>query len=116
MNSIDLTPILQALIGLLAAILTYKVIPWIQAKTTNEQQALLSATVKTLVYAAEQVYGAGKGDEKLAYVKKQLEVRGFSVDVDEIEAAVRKLANQETKLVLKEQAEVAGISQTVTLL
>ena len=106
MNSIDLTPILQALIGLLAAIVTYKVVPWIQAKTTAEQQALLSATVKTLVYAAEQIYGAGKGDEKLKYVKKQLEARGFTVDVDEIEAAVRELVNQENQLVLEEHTEI----------
>lgn len=93
MNSIDLTPILQALIGLLAAILTYKVIPWIQAKTTNEQQALLGATVKTLVYAAEQIYGSNTGQVKLAWVEGALEERGFKVDRAMIESIIKEFGN-----------------------
>lgn len=92
---IDLTPILQAVIALLAALVTYKLIPWIKAKTTAEQQALLSAAVKTLVYAAEQIYGAGKGEEKLKYVIDELNKRGFSVDRASIEAEVQKLTKGE---------------------
>lgn len=92
---IDLTPILQAVIALLAAMVTYKLIPWIKAKTTAEQQALLSAAVKTLVYAAEQIYGAGKGEEKLKYVIDELNKRGFSVDRASIEAEVQKLTKGE---------------------
>lgn len=88
--NIDLTPIIQAIIALLAAIITYKLVPWIKAKTTNEQQVLLSATVKTLVFAAEQLYGAGNGDEKLDYVVKQLEAKGFTADRAVIEAAVKE--------------------------
>ena len=95
--NIDLTPIFQAVLALLAALVTYKLIPWIKSKTTAEQQALLTATVKTLVYAAEQLYGAGKGDEKLAYVKQKLEEKGFDVDVDAIEAAVKEITIEITK-------------------
>jgi hypothetical protein len=91
MNHIDLTPILQALIGLLAAIITAKIIPWIQARTTTQQQILLQATVDILVNAAEQLYGAGHGPEKLQYVKDELELRGYTVDTAAIEAAVREL-------------------------
>lgn len=91
--NIDLTPICQAIIALLAALVTYKLVPWIKSKTTAEQQALLSATVKTLVYAAEQLYGAGKGAEKLDYVIAELEERGFTADRAEIEAAVAKQFN-----------------------
>ena len=36
--NINLTPILQALIALLASLITYKLIPWIKARTTAEQQ------------------------------------------------------------------------------
>lgn len=86
--NIDLTPIIQAIIALLAAIVTYKVIPWIKAKTTNEQQALLEATIRTLVFAAEQIYGAGNGAGKMQYVVEKLEEKGFTADVDTIEAAV----------------------------
>lgn len=88
---VDLTPILQALIGLLASLVTLKLIPWIKAKTTAQQQEMLRAAVSVAVYAAEQIYGAGKGKEKLLYVKGHLAQKGFHVDIDEIEAAVRDL-------------------------
>ncbi len=90
---IDLTPIFQAIIALLAALVTYKLIPWIKARTTESQQALLSATVRTLVYAAEQLYGAGEGAKKLDYVIAELEKRGFAADRAEIEAAVAEAFN-----------------------
>lgn len=90
---VDLTPIFQAVIALLAALITYKLIPWIKAKTSNEQQQAMRAMVKVLVFAAEQIYGAGHGHEKLEYVKQQLEFAGFSIDVAEIEAAVGQYIN-----------------------
>lgn len=90
---IDLTPIINAIIALIAAIISVKVIPWIKAKTTNEQQAMMRAAVKTLVFAAEQIYGAGEGYAKMTYVKNGLRNRGFDIDVDEIEAAVGEYIN-----------------------
>lgn len=94
---IDLTPILETIIALIAALVTYKLIPWLKARTTESQQAILMATVRTLVYAAEQLYGAGKGDEKLQYVKQKLEEKGFDVDIDAIEAAVKEITIEITK-------------------
>ena len=91
MSNIDLTPIVQAFIALLAALITAKVIPWIKSKTTTQQQILLQATVDILVSAAEQLYGAGRGPEKLQYVKAELAKRGFNIDTAAIEAAVREL-------------------------
>ena len=88
--NIDLTPIIQAVIALIAAIITVKVIPWIKAKTTNEQQALITATIKTLVFAAEQLYGSGIGNEKLAYVERELEAKGFKVERAQIEAVIKE--------------------------
>ena len=88
---IDMTQLFQAVIGFLAALVTYKLIPWIQARTTAQQQELLRAAVSVAVYAAEQLYGAGSGKEKLMYVKGQLVKKGYRVDVDEIEATVREL-------------------------
>ena len=87
---IDLTAIVEALLALLATIITVKVIPWIKAKATNEQLVMFRAAVKTLVFAAEQIYGAGKGSEKLDFVVQQLEKQGFTADRIEIEAAVRE--------------------------
>ena len=88
---IDLTPIFQAVLGFLAALITHKLIPWIQARTSAQQQEMLRAAVLVAVYAAEQLYGAGAGKEKLMYVKGQLAKKGYKVDLDEIEAAVREL-------------------------
>lgn len=90
---IDLTPIVQAIIALLAALITLKVIPWINARTTKEQKANLQAVIRTLVYAAEQLYGAGKGKEKLDYVCAWLDEHGFKADRSEIEAAVYQAFN-----------------------
>ena len=89
--AIDLTPLFQALIGILATLITHKLIPWIQARTTAQHQEMLRAAVSVAVYAAEQLYGAGAGKEKLMYVKGQLAKKGYKVDIDEIEAAVREL-------------------------
>lgn len=44
-----------------------------------------------LVYAAEQLYGAGKGTMKLEYVEDELERRGLKADASAIEAAVREM-------------------------
>lgn len=105
---IDLTTIINAVIALLAAIITYKVIPWIKAKTTNEQQAMLRAAVKTLVYAAEQIYGAGKGEDKLDFVVRQLEKQGYTANRVEIEAAVGEYINNFAMLnsTIEDTAEV----------
>ena len=101
---IDLTPIINAIIALLAAIITVKVVPWIKAKTTNEQQAMLRATIKTLVFAAEQIYGAGKGTDKLAFVSSELKKQGYTFDPVEIEAAVSEYINNINPTVIVDSA------------
>ena len=88
---IDRTPIFNAIIMLLAAIVTYKVIPWIKANTTVKQQTALNNAVKIAVFAAEQLYkGSGMGAEKFDYVVSRLQEQGFSVDPAVIEATIRE--------------------------
>lgn len=91
--NINLTPIFQAVITLIASLITYKLIPLIRSKTNANQRALLKATIRTLVFAAEQLYGAGNGEDKLRYVSNELLKRGFVVDVAAIEGAVKELLN-----------------------
>lgn len=93
MPNINLTPILQAVIGLLAALITYRLIPWIKARTTNEQQAQLRAAVRIAVFAAEQIFGAGRGAEKMDYALSWLREKGYEIDNREIEAAVAEYLN-----------------------
>lgn len=90
---IDLTKILIAIIDLLAAIITYKLLPLIKARTTEKQRALLDAAVQTAVFAAEQVFGAGHGEEKMEYALVWLQDRGYRVDRAEIEACVYNYLN-----------------------
>ena len=85
---IDLTPIFKAVILLIAALITYKLIPWIKARTTETQQANLAALAKIAVYAAEQLYGAGQGDKKLDYARNVLISAGFDVNTDILRAAI----------------------------
>lgn len=96
---IDLTQIIVSVIGLvfsfLLAWLAKAVLPplkkWLDAKTTAEQRSLLYQVVEATVNAAEQVIGRGKGSEKLQYVVDALEAKGLEVDLDMIEAAVKRM-------------------------
>ena len=91
---IDLTPIINAVIALLAAIVTWKLVPWIKMRTSNEEQALISALVRTGVFAAEQLYKTpGMGREKFEYVQKYLLAHGYQVDQAAVEAAVAECIN-----------------------
>ncbi len=88
MTTINLTPLFQALITLVAALITVYLIPWIRAHTNTEQRTYLQAAVHVAVYAAEKLYGAGKGAEKLAYVEQQLKEQGFELDTATLTAQV----------------------------
>ena len=93
--NIDLTTIINAIIALLAALVTYRLVPWIKAKTTNEQQAYIRALVKAGVYAAEQIYQTdGMGRMKMEYVKDFLQQHGYDINITEIEAAVSEYINK----------------------
>ena len=92
--NIDLTQVVVALIGLLSAFITYRLIPWIKANTDVKQQAMIRAAIQTAVFAAEQIYGAGDGDKKFDYVVNWLKEKGYDVGKTEIEGAVYELLKQ----------------------
>lgn len=93
--NINLTHILLAIIDLIVVIITYRLVPWIKARTTNEQQAYIRALVKAGVYAAEQIYRTeGMGTKKMEYVRTFLRAHGYDVNVTEIEAAVSEYINK----------------------
>ena len=75
---------MTAALALISAIITYKVIPWIKARTTQTQREIISSAVKTLVYAAEQLAKTGVITDKLQYVQDKLTARGITADRDEI--------------------------------
>lgn len=95
MQSINLTPLFQALIALAASVITVYLVPWIRARTDAEQRERIEAAVHVAVYAAEKLYGAGHGAEKLAYAEAWLRERGVELDMAtlnaQINAAIREM-------------------------
>ncbi len=92
----DITPVVNAVIALAAALVTAFVIPWIKSKTTESKRKEIDAWVKIAVTAAEQIYtGTGKGKEKKAYVLKFLAEKNLKVDEESvnlmIESAVKNM-------------------------
>lgn len=93
---IDLTPIMEAIIALVVAVITAFVIPWLKGKIDADKLEQIKLWVTVAVKAAEQLYnGTGRGEEKKAYVVKFLQEKGFTIDPDSldklIEAAVFNL-------------------------
>ena len=92
----DITPVVNAVIALAAALVTAFVIPGIKSKTTAAQREEINYWVKIAVTAAEQIYsGTGKGKEKKKYVidflaEKNLKIDEESVDLM-IESAVKNM-------------------------
>ena len=85
---IDFTTIIEALLGLLAAIITMFLIPWLKSRTTVEQQTALNIAARTLVFAAEQIYGSKTGQQKKDYVVAFLLSKGIVIDIDEVTALI----------------------------
>lgn len=108
--TIDITPIIEAVIALAGVVVSCVLIPYIKSKTTTEHQKEINAWVKIAVSAAEQIYkGSGRGEEKKAYVIQWLRDRGITVDEAKldalIESAVYELTNGEGLIIVEEKVE-----------
>lgn len=85
----DITPIVEAVIAVVCAVVTCVLIPYIKSRTSAQQQAEINAWVKIAVSAAEQIYtGSGRGEEKKAYVVKWLRDHGVTVDTEKLDAMI----------------------------
>lgn len=97
---IDFTPIVEAIITLAATAITVFLIPWLRERYGNEKLAKAKNWVQIAVYAAEKLYGAGNGDQKLAYAEQVLAQHNIILDMDTIKAMVdaeiKKMEQAET--------------------
>ena len=89
--SIDITPVLEALIALMAALVAGRLLPWLRERLTAQRMERLEAACNVAVYAAEELFRAGHGQEKLNYAQEYLKSRGFEVDTARLLAAVRRM-------------------------
>ena len=90
---IDLTKIFEAILALCAALVTTFLIPWIKQRLTAGQREKLDTIIETAIMAAEQIYGSGMGQEKFKAAMDYITSKGYTVDMEQIEAAVWALIN-----------------------
>lgn len=92
---IDLTPVIEAVIVLLGAVVTVFLVPWIKRQTSAKDREELLKWVEIAVAAAEQLFDSTQGEEKKEAVVEFLRKEGFvfsEAEIDTaIEAAVLKL-------------------------
>ena len=98
----DLTPIVNAVIALIASIITTFLIPWIKSKIDAAKLAQIVEWVGIAVRAAEQIYNeSGMGEKKKQYVLDFLADKGFTLDPNSInamiESAVKELNIEQNK-------------------
>lgn len=98
---IDLTPLISAVIAVLAVIITVYLVPWLKSRTTAQERQEINAWVKIAVQAAEQIYkGSGKGAEKKQFVLDYLQDKGFTVDLSTIDKMIEACVLELNKGVL----------------
>lgn len=86
---VNITPIVEAFLTLIAAVIAVVVVPYIKSRTTAQQQAELAIWVKIAVSAAEQLFReSGAGATKKAYVVNWLNEHGITVDENKIDAMI----------------------------
>jgi len=84
----DLTPIINAAIALLAAIITAFVIPWLKRKTSAQDREELLRWVEIAVAAAEQLFDSSQGEAKKKAVVAFLNEKGLKFNESEIDSAI----------------------------
>lgn len=94
----NITQILLGIIILIGGAISLFVVPYLRAHMTAEQIAILTGIAQTVVYAAEKIFGAKMGEDKLAYAmslaKKLLEKKNLSFDEDVVRAAIEAQVQQ----------------------
>ena len=90
----DLTPILQALAGLICTIITALIIPYIKSKTDSQRLRRLRIWVQIAVRAAEQIFPAQcSGEQKKSYVQECLKSIGFKLGSQAESALIESAVN-----------------------
>mgnify|MGYP001038032467 FL=1 len=84
----DLTPVINAVIALIAALITAFVIPWVKRNTTAKDREEFLKWVEIAVAAAEQLFHTTQGKEKKTYVVQFLQEQGVTFSEAEIDAAI----------------------------
>ena len=94
----NITQILLGIILILGGVFTLIVWPYIKSHVSAEQLSMLAGIAQTVVFAAEKIFGAKMGPDKLAYAlnlaKKLLEKKGLDFDEEVVRAAIEAQVQQ----------------------
>jgi len=99
----DLTPIINAFVALIAALISAFLIPWIKRQTSAKDREEMLKWVEIAVAAAEQLFDSTQGEAKKKAVVAFLEEKGFVFTESEIDSAIEAAV-----LKLHRQLEVAA--------
>ena len=105
MENTNVTEIVQALITLLAALISAVVVPWIKGKVGEQNMNDFLRWVEIGVAAAEQLYRGADPRWKKDYVVTFLNSKGFTMNEEELDNAIEAA-------VLKLHADLYGTAQT----
>lgn len=107
----NITQILLGIILILGALATLIVWPYIKTHVSAEQLSILAGIAQTVVFAAEKIFGAKMGADKLAYAlnlaKKLLAKKGLTFDEEVIRAAIEAQVQQ----LSLDQKAVEGVAE-----
>ena len=102
----NITPIINAIITLAAAVITAFVIPWIKSKTTAAQRNEIEAWVKIAVTAAEQIFKeTGTGQQKKEYVLNFLAEKNLRIDSESLDLMIESAVISMNEAWIKEQSK-----------
>lgn len=92
-TTIDITPIIETVIALIATVITVLVIPWIKSKVSASKWDNLCTYAETFVKCAELIFkGTNLGKDKKKYVTEKLtelaNQQGLMFSPEAIEAAI----------------------------
>lgn len=94
----NITQILLGIILILGGLVTLIVWPYIKTHVSAEQLSMLAGIAQTVVFAAEKIFGAKMGPDKLTYAlglaKRLLEQKGLTFDEETVRAAIEAQVQQ----------------------
>jgi F0F1-type ATP synthase membrane subunit a len=86
------TPIINAVIALVGALMSVILIPYIKTKISSEKLKRLATVIEYAVKAAEQIYkDAGMGELKKAHVLSYLVEKGYIKNIADISTEIDNL-------------------------
>lgn len=102
----DWNLVLEFIIAVVTIAVAIFLVPWLKEKLGAERAQQLEELIWKAVQAAEQLFGAGNGAEKKAYVVEYLEARG--VDAEAVDADIEAAVLEVNEMVKEDAANEEG--------